>query len=60
VWGGINRRSGPHHHFLGGKRVVSVGLVLGLAREVVVAVAAAICLSAAAFRALASGPGWLV
>jgi hypothetical protein len=59
--GSMNRRGGPHHHFLSGGRAESPSFVEGVVREAaaVAAAAAALRLSAAAFRALASGPGGL-
>jgi hypothetical protein len=55
----MKRRGGPHHHFFGGGRVVSPSLVAGVARAAPAAAGAALRMSAAAFRALASGPGGL-
>jgi hypothetical protein len=55
----MNRRGGPHNHFIGGGRMVSHGFVVGDARAAFAVAAAALRLSAAAFRALASGPSGL-
>jgi hypothetical protein len=52
----MNRKGGPHHHFLPGERVDSVGFALGMARAADVVVAAtALRLLKADFRALTSG-----
>jgi hypothetical protein len=52
----MNRRGGPNHHFSGGGPVASPGFVVGDVRAAAAAVAFALHLSVAAFRALASGP----
>jgi hypothetical protein len=59
IKGRMNRCGGPHHHFFGGGRGVSMGVALGLSLVVVAAVAAALRLSVAVFRALVSEHGGL-
>jgi hypothetical protein len=51
-----NRRGGPHHNFFGGGRVGSPDLKAGVPHAAAADVVAALRVSAAAFRALASGP----